>query len=58
VAARIGAAVMPCVLGLADLPSHTVKSTLPTDIRCFTDPVDAVTGHGIVKFEIVTQPKS
>lgn len=57
-AQAIGAAAMAVLLRVADLPSHQVKSTLPTESQYLTDPGDGLTAHGIVKSEIVTQPKS
>jgi hypothetical protein len=56
-AAAIGAATMKAALGIGDLPSHAVQSTLPTETQYLTDP-DGVTAHGVLKAEIVTQPKS
>jgi hypothetical protein len=55
-AKRIGAAALKAALRLTDLPTHSVSSSLPTHAQYLTDR-DAVTAHGIVKFEIVTQPK-
>jgi hypothetical protein len=57
-AMRLGAAATACALGLTDLPSHIVTSTLPTSAQYQIDSHDAVTAHGIVRAEIVTQPKS
>jgi hypothetical protein len=56
-AKRIGAAALKAALGITDLTSHSVSAVLPTHAQYLTDPKDAVTAHGIVKFEIVTQPK-
>jgi hypothetical protein len=56
-AKRIGAAALKAALGLSDLTSHVVKSALPTQAQYLPDR-DGVTAHGIVKFELVTQPKS
>lgn len=56
-AMSLGAAAMACALGLSDLPSHIVTSTLATSAQYQIDTHDGVTAHGIVKAEIVTQPK-
>jgi hypothetical protein len=53
----LGAAAMACALGISDLPSHIVTSTLATSAQYQTDTHDGVTAHGIVKAQIVTQPK-
>jgi len=57
-AMAIGAAAMACAMTLGDLPSHGVLSALPTSIQYLIDSRDATWAHGIVKAEIVTQPKS
>jgi hypothetical protein len=56
-AKRIGAAATAVVLEIADLPSHLVKSALPSEAQYLTDRGDGLTAHGILKLEIVTQPK-
>lgn len=55
---RIGAAALAAALTVSDLPSHSVKTALPTQVQYLSDAGDGVTARGIVKFEIVTQPKS
>jgi hypothetical protein len=46
-------------LSLADLPSHKVKSVLPSTFgtQCRMDPYDTRTAHAVGKVEFVTQPK-
>jgi hypothetical protein len=56
-AQAIGAAALRAAMGLSALPSFDVKSTRASQVQYLTDR-DGVSGHGIVKLEIVTQPKS
>lgn len=57
-AKRIGKAVMAFLMTLADLPSHKVKAVLPSEFgsRYLIDQ-DTRTAHGVLKVEVVTQPK-
>lgn len=57
-AMAIGAAALAVAMTLADLPSHSVLSALPTSNQYMIDAHDETWAHGIVKAEIVTQPKS
>jgi hypothetical protein len=57
-AMTIGAAALACAMTIGDLPSHMVLSALPTNSQYLIDTHDTTWAHGIVKVEIVTQPKS
>jgi hypothetical protein len=56
-AMKIGAAGMAAALAITATESHDVKSALPSQAQYLTDPGDGLTAHGIVKLEIVTQPR-
>jgi hypothetical protein len=56
-ATAIGKAAMAACLALPDTTGFFVKSTRATSAQYLTDPGDGLTAHGIVKFDVTTQPK-